>query len=99
MPAEYASPAKSIGNTRKYEIGLRTPPSRTAPRAMKTKVHAAHPVKKAVDHRVDTRRSPSHLNGPMDAARLMQPRIAIARRWGPLGVASAYKMTARAPML
>src|ERR1700735_2916743 len=44
-PAEDASPAQSIGRIKKYEIGLRPPPFRTAPTAMKTKVKAAQEVK------------------------------------------------------
>ena len=67
---------------------LRTPPSRTAPTAMKTKVDADHDVKNALDHRVDTRRIPAHRNGPMDAARLEKPSTTIARRCGP-GVVGA----------
>ena len=70
VPAEYASPAKSIGRIRKYEIGLRTPPSRTAPTAMKTNVKAAQEVKNSLDQRVSTRRRPSSRNGPMEAIRL-----------------------------
>jgi hypothetical protein len=65
---------------------------------MNTKVHVAHDVKKALDHRVDTRRNPAHRKGPMDAARLVNPRITIVWRFGP-GVVSEYTTTARAPMV
>ena len=69
-------------------MGLRTPPSRTAPTAMKTNVHAAQEVKNTFDQRVETRRRPSHRKGPMEMARLTQPRMTIACRWG-TGVATA----------
>ncbi len=65
---------------------------------MKPKVHTDHDVKNALDHRVETSRSPTHRNGPMDAARLAQPRMTIARRCTP-GVAREYTTTALAPML
>ncbi len=87
VPAEYASPAKSIGRIRKYETGLRTPPSRTAPRAMKRNVKAAQEVKNIMDQRVSTRRRPSSRKGPTDASRLSPLRITITLWCGP-GVAS-----------
>src|SRR5580704_12714290 len=86
VPAEYASPAKSIGRMRKYEIGLRTPPSRTAPMAMNTKVQAAHEVKNNLDHGVSTKRRPRSRNPAMEAIKLSPLRITIACRCGP-GVA------------
>ena len=49
---------------------------------MKTNVHAAQEVKNPFDQRVDTRRRPSHRKGPMDMARLTDPRMTIACRWG-----------------
>ena len=79
-------------------MGLRTPPSRTAPTAMNTKVHAAQEVKNSLDHRVSTRRRPRSRNGPMEAIRLSPLRTTNAVRCGP-GVVSEKARTAKAPRL
>ena len=68
-------------------MGLRTPPSRTAPTAMNTNVQAAHDVKNILDQRVSTRRRPRSRNPTMEAIRLSPLRITSACRCGP-GVVS-----------